>query len=191
MAEIDNNGADSDKIAETGGRTADCDNQSGAGTGTNECPESDISNKSSAGNAICANKSAKKLTVSVKSFSYHRGIPQDTSGNGGGFVFDCRAILNPGREDEYKPFTGKDRIVEEFLLERTQIEEFLASAEKLVALSVNEYIKRGYTHLEVDFGCTGGQHRSVYSAERMASFLREAFPQINVELHHTALKLEK
>ena len=174
------NCADSDKIAETGGRTADCDNQSGAGTGTNECPESDISTER-----------AKKLTVSVKSFSYRQGIPQDTSGNGGGFVFDCRAILNPGREKEYALLTGKDRAIEQFLLEKTQIEEFLDSAEKLVALSVNEYIKRGYTHLEVDFGCTGGQHRSVYSAERMASFLREAFPQINVELHHTALKLEK
>jgi Predicted P-loop-containing kinase len=130
-------------------------------------------------------ESGEKLTVSVKSFSYRRGIPEDTSGNGGGFVFDCRAILNPGREKEYALLTGKDRAVEQFLLEKTQIEAFLDSAEKLVALSVNEYIKRGYTHLEVNFGCTGGQHRSVYSAERMASFLCETFPQINVELHHT------
>jgi len=132
-----------------------------------------------------------KLTVSVKSFSYRRGIPEDTSGNGGGFVFDCRAILNPGREKEYALLTGKDRAVEQFLLEKTQIDSFLDPAEKLVALSVNEYIQRGYTHLEVAFGCTGGQHRSVYSAERMASFLRETFPQINVELYHTELELKE
>ena len=128
------------------------------------------------------------LTVSVKSFSYKRGIPYDATGHGGGFVFDCRSINNPGRYDEFKNLTGKDVEVENFLLNNSGVLEFLELAEKLVSLSVKEYIQLGYAHLEVNFGCTGGQHRSVYCAENMAKFLKDKFPNVNVELKHMELK---
>lgn len=124
------------------------------------------------------------LTVSVKSFSYKKGIPYDTSGKGGGYVFDCRALNNPGRYDEYKNLTGKDKAVEEFLLNNSRVKTFLEHAKTLVAFSVQEYIHLGYNHLEVNFGCTGGKHRSVYCAEEMAKFLKETFQQVNVELKH-------
>lgn len=129
------------------------------------------------------------LTVSVKSFSYKRGIPYDASGNGGGYVFDCRALNNPGRYDEYKNLTGKDKAVEEFLINNSPVLTFLDFTKSLVALSIQEYIRLGYSHLEVNFGCTGGQHRSVYCVEAMAKFLKENFQQINVEVKH--LELEK
>lgn len=128
------------------------------------------------------------LRVSVKSFSYKRGIPYDATGHGGGFVFDCRSINNPGRYDEFKNLTGKDVEVENFLLNNSGVLEFLELTEKLVSLSVKEYIQLGYAHLEVNFGCTGGQHRSVYCAENMAKFLKDKFPNVNVELKHMELK---
>lgn len=131
----------------------------------------------------------KTLTVSLKSFSYKRGIPYDASGNGGGYVFDCRALNNPGRYDEYKNLTGKDKEVEDFLLKNSRVLTFLDFAKTLVTLSIQEYTRLGYSHLEVDFGCTGGQHRSVYCVEAMAKFLKENFPQVNIEVKH--LELEK
>ena len=130
----------------------------------------------------------KTLTVSLKSFSYKRGIPYDASGNGGGYVFDCRALNNPGRYDEYKNLTGKDKEVEDFLLKNSRVLTFLDFAKTLVALSIQEYTRLGYSHLEVDFGCTGGQHRSVYCVEAMAKFLKENFPQVNIEVKHLELK---
>lgn len=129
------------------------------------------------------------LTVSVKSFSYKRGIPYDASGNGGGYVFDCRALNNPGCYDEYKNLTGKDKSVEEFLINNSPVLSFLDFTKSLVALSIQEYSRLCYSHLEVNFGCTGGQHRSVYCVEAMAKFLKENFQQINVEVKH--LELEK
>ena len=131
----------------------------------------------------------KTLTVSLKSFSYKRGIPYDASGNGGGYVFDCRALNNPGQYDEYKNLTGKDKDVEDFLLKKSRVLTFLDFAKTLVTLSIQEYTRLGYSHLEVDFGCTGGQHRSVYCVEAMAKFLNENFPQVNIEVKH--LELEK
>ena len=113
------------------------------------------------------------LTVSVKSFSYKRGIPYDASGNGGGYVFDCRALNNPGRYDEYKNLTGKDKAVEEFLINNSPVLSFLDFTKSLVDFSIQEYTRLGYSHLEVNFGCTGGQHRSVYCVEAMAKFLKE------------------
>lgn len=124
-----------------------------------------------------------KLTVTVTSFSYKRGIPVDESGNGGGFVFDCRAIHNPGKYDEYKPLTGKQKPVIAFLDKEPEMQDFLKDVYSLVSRSVEKYLSRGFTSLMVNFGCTGGQHRSVYSAEHLAAFLQENY-SVKVELQH-------
>ena len=118
---------------------------------------------------------SKELTVDVVSFSYKRGIPDDISGNGGGFVFDCRAIHNPGRYEPYKKLTGMDAPVIEFLEKESNIAEFLENAYALVDNMVDTYKKRGFTHIQVCCGCTGGQHRSVYSAEHIARHVADKF----------------
>lgn len=126
------------------------------------------------------------LTVTVLSFSYRKGMPADESGNGGGFVFDCRAIHNPGRYEPYKQLDGRDAPVRSFLEEDGEILDFLDHCYALVDASVERYIRRDFTNLQVAFGCTGGQHRSVYSAEAMARHLREKFSpeQLAVNLYH-------
>ncbi len=123
------------------------------------------------------------LCVKVYSFSYKQGVPTDDSGNGGGFVFDCRAIHNPGRYPEYAHLTGRDEAVRLFLEENGEIITFLDHVHALVDASVERYLKRGFTHLQVSFGCTGGQHRSVYAAEATAHHLYEKY-NIEVELIH-------
>jgi len=127
--------------------------------------------------------SNERLTVRISSFSYKKGIPNDPSGNGGGFVFDCRAIHNPGRYIEFKHLTGKDPLVQKFLEEKSTISDFISTAQVLVTQSVEVYISRGFTHLCVNFGCTGGQHRSVYAAEKLAEYLRNNYP-VTVVLQH-------
>ncbi len=112
------------------------------------------------------------LTVRIFSFSYRRGIPKDETGHGGGFVFDARAIPNPGREERFKALTGTDAPVREHLDQQQGVQEFLRSAASLVEASVDTYQRRGFTSLTVAFGCTGGQHRSVYFAEQLAKRLR-------------------
>lgn len=129
----------------------------------------------------------KKLTVRVCSFSFHRGLPEDESGNGGGFVFDCRAIPNPGREDRYKDLTGKDAAVIEYLNQQASAHQFFVSVASLVDASVREYRRRGFANLMVSFGCTGGQHRSVFMAEQMAQHLR-ANNGVNVVVCHRELE---
>jgi RNase adaptor protein for sRNA GlmZ degradation len=130
-----------------------------------------------------------KLTVRVFSFSFHRGAPpRDDAGHGGGFVFDTRSIPNPGREERFKQLTGKDRPVMEYLEQQPSAHEFLGHAASLVDASVGDYQRRGFKNLMVSFGCTGGQHRSVYLAEQLARHLRER-NSVNVELRH--LELEK
>ncbi len=118
---------------------------------------------------------SRELVVDVMSFSYRRGIPEDYSGNGGGFVFDCRAIHNPGRYEPYKKLCGMDEPVIKFLEEESGIASFLEKAYSLVDNMVDVYKKRGFTHIQVCCGCTGGQHRSVYSAEHIARHVAEKF----------------
>ena len=115
---------------------------------------------------------ADNLTVRIFSFSFHRGWPKDESGNGGGFVFDGRSLPNPGREDRFKALTGRDAPVIDYLNQQESVHQFLASVLSLVDSSVNNYQQRGFKHLMVSFGCTGGQHRSVYLAEQLAKHLR-------------------
>lgn len=124
------------------------------------------------------------LIVKVFSFSYKRGYPEDMSGNGGGFMFDCRGMHNPGRYEEYKQLTGMDRPVIDFLESRGEVQEFVRKAFDIVSPSVETYQRRGFTSLQVGFGCTGGQHRSVYCAERMARLLKESYPDADVRLVH-------
>src|ERR1019366_3466112 len=114
----------------------------------------------------------EKLTVRVFSFSFHRSLPQDETGNGGGFVFDGRSLPNPGREERFKTLTGKDAPVIDYLNRQESVHQFLASVKSLVDASVSTYQRRGFKHLMVSFGCTGGQHRSVYLAEQLAKHLR-------------------
>ncbi|SRR5579871_280127 len=123
------------------------------------------------------------LIVHINSFSYKNGIPLDESGNGGGFVFDCRGILNPGRFDEFKKLTGKDKSVKDFLEQQTKMPEFLNSIFDIVDIAVEDYIKRDFGSLMINFGCTGGQHRSVYAADALARHLRNKF-KVKIELHH-------
>ncbi len=123
------------------------------------------------------------LLIKINSFSYKKGIPTDESENGGGFIFDMRGILNPGRFDDYKTLCGKDKPVMDFLEQRTKMEDFLNSVFDLVDISVEDYIKRGFKNLMINFGCTGGQHRSVYAAEQTARHLRNKY-KVQVELNH-------
>lgn len=124
------------------------------------------------------------LVIHINSFSYKKGIPGDESENGGGFVFDMRGILNPGRFDDYKKLSGQDKSVQDFLEQRTKMNEFLNSVWDLVDITVEEYLKRGFDHLMINFGCTGGQHRSVYAAEQTARHLRNKY-KVKIILHHT------
>lgn len=124
------------------------------------------------------------LTLRVNSFSYKKGIPEDPSGNGGGFVFDCRAMENPGRYPEYKNLTGLDLVVIEFLERKGEIVQFLDCCYSLVDRAVENYLSRGFKSLMVSFGCTGGQHRSVYSAQHLAEHIKTRYPQVRVALCH-------
>lgn len=124
------------------------------------------------------------LLVKIASFSYRNGgIPGDDTENGGGFVFDCRGILNPGRVEHMKTQTGRDKDVKDFLEQQTKMPEFLNSVFDIVDTTVEEYIKRGFASLMVSFGCTGGQHRSVYAADAMARHLKNKF-KVKIELRH-------
>jgi len=132
----------------------------------------------------------KPLVVKIYSFSYKKGIPQDDSGNGGGFVFDCRAVNNPGKYERYAYSTGLDESVKQFLEDDGEILPFLDHAFQLVDASVKRYMDRSFTNLMVSFGCTGGQHRSVYSAQKMAEHIHEKFG-VEVQLIHREQNIEE
>lgn len=132
--------------------------------------------------------SADTLKVRVFSFSFHRQAPTDDSGNGGGFVFDGRSLPNPGREEQFRQLTGKDSPVIDYLNQQESVHQFYSSVLSLVDASVSSYRSRGFKNLMVSFGCTGGQHRSVYLAEKMARHLR-GVSGVEVELRH--IELEK
>lgn len=125
------------------------------------------------------------LKIDIRSFSYKKGgIPKDESGNGGGFAFDCRGILNPGRLEEFKFQTGRDSGVQEFLEKQTEMPRFLQLIKEIISINIDNYLSRGFENLQVNFGCTGGQHRSVYCAEKIAEFIAQKYPQTEVSVHH-------
>jgi aminoglycoside/choline kinase family phosphotransferase len=130
---------------------------------------------------------ADTLTVRVFSFSYHKGLPKDDSGNGGGFVFDGRSLPNPGREERFKLLTGKDQPVIDYLNQQESVHQFLASVMSLVEASISSYQERGFKNLMVSFGCTGGQHRSVFLAEQLAKRLR-ARKDVQLVVRHLGLE---
>jgi hypothetical protein len=125
-----------------------------------------------------------KLIVTLKSFSFINGVPVDTSGNGGGFVFDCRALPNPGREERYRAFNGKDPVIIDYLKDEPAVISFLDESEKLVCRSIDNYIERGFENLSISFGCTGGQHRSVYCTETLAGRLKKRYPEVIIVVKH-------
>jgi aminoglycoside/choline kinase family phosphotransferase len=127
---------------------------------------------------------ATPLVIEINSFSYKKGIPVDDSENGGGFMFDMRGILNPGRFDEYKKLTGRDKSVQDFLDQRTKMDKYLNSVWDLIDITVEAYLQRGFSNLMINFGCTGGQHRSVFAAEQTARHLRNKY-KVKVNLTHT------
>ncbi|PLX10782.1 MAG: phosphotransferase enzyme family protein [Marinilabiliales bacterium] len=131
-----------------------------------------------------------RLNVYVSSFSYKKELPVDDSGNGGGFLFDCRALPNPGRFEEYKDKTGRDSEVIEFLQKEDAVFKFLNNAYAIVDQSVEKYILRDFSNLLVGFGCTGGQHRSVYCAEMMAKHLKEKY-NVKITLHHIVQEIKE
>jgi aminoglycoside/choline kinase family phosphotransferase len=130
---------------------------------------------------------AQNLTVRIFSFSFHHGLPKDGSGHGGGFVFDARCLPNPGREERFKTLTGKDAPVIDYLNQQESVHQFLASVISLVEASVHNYQQRGFKNLMVSFGCTGGQHRSVYLAEQLAKRL-SGRPGVDVVVRHLEME---
>ncbi len=132
----------------------------------------------------------KRLEVHIYSFAYKKGIPADNTGNGGGYVFDCRSINNPGKYEHYRQFNGNDTEVIKFLEDDGEVLVFLDSVYKLVDAHVQRFIERKFTHLQVCFGCTGGQHRSVFCAERLAKHLSGKY-NVRVTVTHRELDIEK
>ena len=146
-----------------------------------------LSAKRSVSETVCQQSG---LTVTIYSFSFKKGLPIDESGNGGGYVFDCRSTHNPGKYDEYKQLTGLDQPVIDFLEQDGEILTFLQSVYALVDHHVARFIERGFTNLQVSFGCTGGQHRSVYCAEHLAQHLKEKYG-VNIRLIHRERGIEQ
>jgi aminoglycoside/choline kinase family phosphotransferase len=146
-----------------------------------------VSEATASGQAQSGVSEPGQLTVRVFSFSFHQGLPADDTGHGGGFLFDARSLPNPGREDRFKAFTGRDPAVMEYLDQQPSVHQFLSNVNSLIDASVSNYQSRGFDSLMVSFGCTGGQHRSVYLAEQLAQHLRER-NGVEVVLRHLGLE---
>lgn len=158
--------------------------QGGADSGKNGMPGKSVAQAD-------AGLQSGPLEVTVCSFSYKKGLPEDPSGNGGGYVFDCRALPNPGRYEYYRQFTGMDAEVVEFFRDKAEVPAFLGHVFSLADAHVERFIERGFTHLMICFGCTGGQHRSVYCAERTAEHLAGKHPGIRVTVVHREQNVKK
>lgn len=130
------------------------------------------------------------MTVRIQSFSYRRGIPLDDKGHGGGFVFDCRLLPNPGRLEAFKPLTGNDQPVIDFLQKEKDVERFLEHVKAIAGQAIKNYQQRNFTDLMISFGCTGGRHRSVYCANFMADYLKKNF-NVQVELRHREQEMKE
>lgn len=130
------------------------------------------------------------LKISIFSFGYNKsGLPKDESGNGGGFIFDCRFMHNPGRLQEFKFKTGKENDVIEFIEKNTVMNEFLEHVYSVIDMAIQNYLERNFTNLLIGFGCTGGQHRSVYASEHLAAYIHKKYPEVQIEIHHKELGL--
>jgi RNase adaptor protein for sRNA GlmZ degradation len=127
------------------------------------------------------------MVVRVFSFSFHQGPPKDDTGHGGGFVFDLRSLPNPGRDERFKNLTGRDAAVVDYLIQQESVHQYLGNVMSLVDASVSSYQSRGFKNLMVSFGCTGGQHRSVYMAEQLAKHLRGR-EGVDVVVQHLGLE---
>jgi hypothetical protein len=132
-------------------------------------------------------RAPSRLTVSVQSFSFKKGYPEDSRGHGGGHVFDCRGLPNPGRLDEYVDLTGQDEPVMDFLERSPQVQEFWEAVKGIADMHIEAYLERGFSDLGFSFGCTGGQHRSVFMAGKLADHLRTRFPHVKLDLTHREL----
>jgi aminoglycoside/choline kinase family phosphotransferase len=130
----------------------------------------------------------RDFTLTINSFSYMQGVPKDFTGNGGGFVFDCRALPNPHRDETLRPLNGKDQPIREWLGKKEEVARFLEHCEALVLASADLYISRGFTNLQVNFGCTGGKHRSVFCAEVMAKRIQSSGRRLSVKVIHTNIE---
>ncbi|MEO8209400.1 MAG: RNase adapter RapZ [bacterium] len=129
------------------------------------------------------------LTIHLNSFSYKKsGMPFDYSGNGGGFVFDCRFIYNPGRKEEFKTLTGLDKNVIAFLDSQDEMNKFLNNIYDIIDPAIENYLNRNFTDLTISFGCTGGQHRSVYAVEKTKRHIEEKYPEVIIKLHHNQIE---
>ena len=146
-------------------------------------------NKLDAKHAALIAPPAGKLTVTINSFSFKKGYPADFSGNGGGFVFDCRALPNPGRKPEFKTKTGRDWEVIDYLMAKPPVHVFLDHVKGIVSQSVENYKERHFSNLMVSFGCTGGQHRSVFFAQTIYEWLKATYPDIHLKLNHIERKI--
>jgi RNase adaptor protein for sRNA GlmZ degradation len=123
------------------------------------------------------------LTIYINSFSFKYGFPRDYSGHGGGFVFDCRILPNPGRFNEFREMTGMDKPVIAYLEKHNEVKDFLDHVKSIMDISVNDYSQRSMNRLMVSFGCTGGQHRSIYCAEKIAEYITEKHKIKTVVVH--------
>lgn len=130
------------------------------------------------------------MKIVINSFSYKQGLALQASAHGGGFVFDCRCLPNPGRQEQFKQKSGCDSEVALFLCNSKEVAKFLELARDLVNQAVDNYLERGFDELMVSFGCTGGQHRSVYLAEQLAAALCSK-PELQIKIHHQALGIER